>query len=94
MRQTGRCLTSKAPGTGKPGREYYTVFGGQHDSYLQTDLAQFFAPETLGQVKEKILNRDIGASAQIALGKHIDFIPAFAEFYYTSCQENCSETSR
>jgi hypothetical protein len=74
----------------KPGREYYSVFGGQHDSYLQTDLAQFFAPETLAQVKEKILNRDVGASAQIALGKHIDFIPAFAEFYYTACQENCA----
>jgi hypothetical protein len=72
----------------KPGREYYSVFGGQHDSYLQTDLAQFFAPESFPQVKEKILNRDIGANAQIALGKYIDFIPAFAQFYYTAGQEN------
>ena len=71
----------------KPGREYYSVFGGQHDSYLQTDLAQFFAPESYPQVEQKILNRDIGAAAQIALGKYIDFMPSFAEFYYTASQE-------
>src|ERR1039457_3578736 len=71
----------------KPGREYYSVFGGQHDSYLQTDLAQFFAPESYPQVEQKILNRDIGAAAQIALGKYIDSMPSFAEFYYTASQE-------
>jgi hypothetical protein len=74
----------------RPGREYYSVFGGQHDSYLQTDLAQFFAEESYVQVKEKILNRSVGAAAQIPIGKYIDFMPSFAQFYYTACQENCA----
>lgn len=76
----------------KPGREYYSVFGGQHDSYLQTDLAQFFAPESYYQVEQKIVNRDVGASAQVALGKYFDFIPSFAEFYYTASQTNYGPT--
>lgn len=67
----------------KPGREYYSIFSGQHDSYLQTDLAQFFAPESYPQVEEKILNRNVGGEAQIAVGKHIDLIPYFSEFFYT-----------
>jgi hypothetical protein len=65
------------------GREYFSLFGGQHDSYLQSDLAQFFAEESYPQVKEKILNRNVGAAAQIALGKYIDLMPAFSQFYYT-----------
>jgi hypothetical protein len=73
-----------------PGREYYAVFGGQHDSFLQDDTAQFFAPESITEVKEKILIRNIGATAQIPLGKYIDFIPTFSQFYYTGCQENCA----
>ena len=76
-------FTLKGTWNRKPGREYYSVFGGQHDSYLQTDLAQFFAPESYPEVNGKVLNRDIGATAQIAVGKHIDFIPSFAEFFYT-----------
>ena len=73
-----------------PGRESYSIFGGQHDSFLQDDTAQFFAPESITEVKEKILIRNIGATAQIPLGKHIDFMPTFSQFYYTGCQENCA----
>jgi hypothetical protein len=67
----------------RPGREYYSVFGGQHDSFLQSDVTQFFAPESIKEVKEKILIRNIGAEAQIPLGKSIDFVPYFSQFYYT-----------
>ena len=74
----------------RPGRESYSVFGGQHDSFLQDDTAQFFAPESITEVKEKILIRNIGATAQIPLGKYIDFMPTFSQFYYTACQENCA----
>jgi len=72
------------------GREYYSVFGGAHDSFLQSDLVQFFAPESISEVKEKILIRNIGGEAQIPFGKHIDFTPYFSEFYYTACQEDCA----
>jgi hypothetical protein len=74
----------------RPGRESYSIFGGQHDSFLQDDTAQFFAPESITEVEEKILNRNIGATAQIPLGKHIDFMPTFSQFYYTACQKNCA----
>jgi hypothetical protein len=67
----------------RPGREYYSVFGGQHDSFLQNDVTQFFAPESLGMVVQKILIHNIGAEAQIPLGKPIDFIPYYSEYYYT-----------
>ena len=73
----------------RPGREYYSVFGGAHDSFLQSDLVQFFAPESITEVKEKILIHNIGAEAQIPFGKHIDFTPYFSQFYYTACQEDC-----
>ena len=72
------------------GREYYSVFGGAHDSFLQSDLVQFFAPESISEVKEKILIHNIGGEAQIPFGKHIDFTPYFSEFYYTACQEDCA----
>ena len=71
------------------GREYYSVFGGAHDSFLQSDLVQFFAPESITEVKEKILIHNIGGEAQVPFGKHIDFNPYFSEFYYTACQEDC-----
>ena len=73
----------------RPGREYYSVFGGAHDSFLQSDLVQFFAPESITEVKEKILIHNIGAEAQIPLGK-FDFTPYFSQFYYTACQEDCA----
>ncbi len=80
----------KATWNRHPGRESYSVFGGQHDSFLQDDTAQFFAPESITEVKEKILLRSIGASAQIPFGKHIDFMPIFSQFYYTGCEANCA----
>ena len=67
----------------RPGREYYAIFGGQHDSFLQSDVMQFFAPESLNEVLEKILIRNIGGEAQIPLGKSIDFVPSYSRFWYT-----------
>jgi len=72
------------------GREYYSLFGGAHDSFLQSDLTQFFAPESISEVKEKILIHNIGGEAQVPFGKHIDFNSYFSEFYYTACQEDCA----
>lgn len=74
--------TLKGTWNWRGGREYFSVFGGQHDSYLQSDLAQYFAEESYLQVEKKILNRNIGATAQIPVGR-FDIIPTFSEFGYT-----------
>jgi len=64
------------------GREYYSVFAGQHDSYLQTDLVQYFAPDSYTAVKNKVLTREVGAGGQIPFGR-FDFIPSYSYFDYT-----------
>jgi len=67
----------------RAGRETYSIFAGQHDSYLQSDLAQFFAPESFTAVVNKLLSREVGASAQIPIGKKIDVNPGFSYLDYT-----------
>ena len=67
----------------RAGREAYSVFAGQHDAYLQSDLAQFFAPESYTSVVNKILSREIGASAKIPFGSKVDLEGAFSYFDYT-----------
>ncbi len=66
----------------QPGRESYTVFGGQHDSYFQGQLSQYFAPESWSAVQMKILSREIGASATIPIG-NLDIAPSVQRITYT-----------
>ena len=65
------------------GRESYSLSGGQHDSYFQNDLAQFFAPESWTAVQQKILSREVGAAATHPFGRFIDTSASFQYFDYT-----------
>ena len=51
---------------------------------------QFFAPESIREIKEKVLIRNMGAKAQIPFGKPVDFTPYYSHFWYTACQEDCA----
>jgi hypothetical protein len=67
----------------KPGRERYSAWAGQHDSYFQGSLAQYFAPESWSAVQLKILSREVGVGAAIPIGKYVDVEPSYQYFDYT-----------
>jgi hypothetical protein len=75
--------TAQGTWTRQPGRESYALFAGQHDSYFQGQLAQYFAPESWSAVQVKLLSREVGFNVNYPIGKYIDINPTFQRISYT-----------
>jgi hypothetical protein len=67
----------------EPGRKKYTIGTGRKDSFFQSQVNQFLAPESYFVLAEKITFDDYYASVDYPLSKKIDFSFNYRNFQYS-----------
>jgi hypothetical protein len=64
-------------------RRRYTVTHGRHDSYYQSQVQQFFAPETIFMLLKKITYQDTSIDVQHPIAGKVDFEASYRYFNYS-----------